>query len=332
MRASSVWSLGLIVGLLVASLPAMAGEHSPWNGERDDAILGSSGSVTSAFSRVNLDTATGGVEVVWTLPTNRVVVGQVVFTVIDSFEMCLDINYVVTEVELADATRTAPSLSNFYAYESWTASHRRLVEAHLEALQEARDNDLPLPPPVPPQRDVEPCDDAVPVAPDMTEALVAAGAYLDQLELGVPVIEPGRAITGVEMFLQTGRELEQTTDSIVVKVGEDYSAFPVVTDIMGDVSLTAQGAYTVDWGDGTVTGPHHVPGGPFPGDGRLGAVTHTYVDTNVDGWPVTVTDVWTVELRVEFLGDTLVFPLVRVMDPSEPLLLPTREVRSVRTE
>jgi hypothetical protein len=49
----------------------------------------------------------------------------------------------------------------------------------------------------------------------------------------------------------------------------------------------ASGSYTVDWGDGTSTGPHKFEGKAWP-DGRI---THDYID--VGSYNIVVTEKWT---------------------------------------
>lgn len=87
-----------------------------------------------------------------------------------------------------------------------------------------------------------------------------------------PAIAPGRAITGKLAYLETRGELHHVWSTETPN---------------GTLTVDANGAYSVDWGDGTHTGPHPFEGGPWP-DGRI---THTYID--VGRWDVVVTEHWT---------------------------------------
>jgi hypothetical protein len=88
-----------------------------------------------------------------------------------------------------------------------------------------------------------------------------------------PEIDPGYAITGLRAYLEMGND-----------VTHDFGA---IDTVLGRLRVTATSTYTVDWGDGTTTGPHTNPGGPYPS----GSITHLYQSTGqVD---VTVTQNWT---------------------------------------
>lgn len=110
--------------------------------------------------------------------------------------------------------------------------------------------------------------------PPPPPSLIAEQTIIDlPLPEPEPEIDPGWAITGLKAFLETGTS---TT--------HDFGTLPTV---LGPLRVTATSTYTVDWGDGTTTGPHSSPGGPYP----RGDVTHVYRNTGaVD---VTVTQNWT---------------------------------------
>ena len=92
-----------------------------------------------------------------------------------------------------------------------------------------------------------------------------------------PRIAPGWAITGKASYLETS--------------GSTSHSFTRDTPF-GPMRVVATGAYYVDWGDGTRTGPHAGEGRPWP-DGRI---THTYQD--VGSYDVVVTERWTATWRV----------------------------------
>lgn len=110
-------------------------------------------------------------------------------------------------------------------------------------------------------------------APVETRAMVAA-RYWERVPLPkpLPVIAPGRAITGKPAYLETHGELTHTytTDTV-----------------FGPLQIVASGGYTVSWGDGTTTGPHTFEGKAWP-DGRI---IHDYL--NVGKYDVVVTEKWT---------------------------------------
>jgi hypothetical protein len=88
-----------------------------------------------------------------------------------------------------------------------------------------------------------------------------------------PYIAPGRAITGMLAYLETR--------------GSTTHTYTEPNTPFGPLQIVATGAYYVDWGDGTHTGPHSEEGGPWP-DGRI---THEYI--NVGTYDVVVTERWT---------------------------------------
>jgi hypothetical protein len=101
-----------------------------------------------------------------------------------------------------------------------------------------------------------------------------AARYWEDIPLPKPFpsIAPGRAITGKLAYLETRGELGHTYGNATV---------------LGPLEIVAHGSYTIDWGDGTTTGPHSFEGAPWP-DGQI---THEYV--NVGSYNVVVTEKWT---------------------------------------
>jgi hypothetical protein len=112
-----------------------------------------------------------------------------------------------------------------------------------------------------------------PQTPLETRSMVAA-RFWEQVSLPKPIphVAPGRAITGKPGYLETRGELTRTfTDNTV----------------FGPLQIVAVGSYTVDWGDGTTSGPHSFEGKAWP-EGRI---THDYL--NVGRYNVVVTEKWT---------------------------------------
>ncbi len=87
-----------------------------------------------------------------------------------------------------------------------------------------------------------------------------------------PKIAPGRAISGKLAYLETNGETRHMYTS---------------RTIFGPLEIAAQGAYSVDWGDGEASGPYRFEGEPWP-DGRI---THEY--QNIGTYDVVVTERWT---------------------------------------
>ena len=92
-----------------------------------------------------------------------------------------------------------------------------------------------------------------------------------------PVIAPGRAITGKLAYLETRGE-----------VGHTYTN----DTVFGQLVIVATGSYTIDWGDGTTTGPHSFEGKPWP-DGQI-----TYDYLHVGSYDIVVTERWTATWRL----------------------------------
>ena len=114
-----------------------------------------------------------------------------------------------------------------------------------------------------------------PVPPAITANPAAyATAFWQTIPLPVPkpTIPPGYAITGMPAYLVTGGTVDPPGYS---------EATP-----LGQLTVTAHGAYHVDWGDGATGGPYDAEGQPYP----HGTIAHTYED--VGTVTVTVTESW----------------------------------------
>lgn len=129
-----------------------------------------------------------------------------------------------------------------------------------------------------------------------------------------PYVAPGWAITGMPAYLEAGPEsATRATPSL------DLEVATVTLDIAADI--------VVDWGDGTVTGPHDNTGGPWP----EGAINHVYQDKNASQ-RITVSQTWrgtwsaaSEDDAFNGLGGELPdLPVTRVLD------LPVTEVQAVR--
>lgn len=112
------------------------------------------------------------------------------------------------------------------------------------------------------------------VAPLETRAMVAARAWERRVPLlkPQPKIAPGRAITGKLAYLETRGQ-----------ISDNYTE----DTMFGPLRITAQGSYTVAWGDGVTTGPHGFEGLPWPS----GEITHDYL--SVGTYDIVVTERWT---------------------------------------
>ena len=100
-----------------------------------------------------------------------------------------------------------------------------------------------------------------------------------------PNIDPGHAVTGLRAYLETGNR-------------RSHSFAPIAT-VLGPLRITATSTYTVDWGDGTITGPHRTVGAKYPD----GDITHVYRDAaTVD---VTVAQNWTARWRLAGQSGTI---------------------------
>lgn len=111
-----------------------------------------------------------------------------------------------------------------------------------------------------------------PVSPQQVVERTIVNVQLPQPQ---PNVDPGYAVTGMRAYLETGNSTTHTFDPI--------------STVLGPLSITASSTYTVDWGDGTVTGPHSTSGGKYPD----GDITHVYKDSAVV--TITVTQNWTAQ-------------------------------------
>jgi hypothetical protein len=113
-----------------------------------------------------------------------------------------------------------------------------------------------------------------PIAPPVTPQEIVQRTLVNAtLPSPKPNIDPGYAITGMRAYLEAGDRRTHRFDTIPT--------------VLGPLQITATSSYTVDWGDGTVTGPHHTTGGKYPD----GTITHVYQDTGVV--EITVSQRWT---------------------------------------
>jgi hypothetical protein len=95
----------------------------------------------------------------------------------------------------------------------------------------------------------------------------------DILPRPAPYIAPGYALTGNPGYLQANAPTNQS--------------FTASTPA-GTLSITAQGSFLVDWGDGSGwTGPYDTPGAPWP----TGQITHVWED--VGNYDVVTAEYWT---------------------------------------
>jgi hypothetical protein len=92
-----------------------------------------------------------------------------------------------------------------------------------------------------------------------------------------PRVEPGRMLVGLRAFLEAGMPM-------VHSFGEDTP--------LGPITVRARAVLHVDWGDGTVTGPHGDAGGPYP----HGSISHVFQRRGV--YTITVTATWVAEWSV----------------------------------
>ena len=115
-----------------------------------------------------------------------------------------------------------------------------------------------------------------PVPPPLTPTEIVERTIVNvRLPSPKPNIDPGYAVTGLKAYLETGNSRTHT--------------FETIPTVLGPLSITATSSYTVNWGDGTTTGPHASNGGRYPD----GDITHVYRDAEtVD---VTVTQNWTAQ-------------------------------------
>jgi hypothetical protein len=121
-----------------------------------------------------------------------------------------------------------------------------------------------------------------------------------------PRIAPGYAITGKRAYLETNGVLAQP--------------FSRETPL-GTLTLEAKGTYTVDWGDGTTTGPHDLEGAAWPD----GGISHVYAHRGTV--TVTVTEAWEATWRLAGQSGTLTGLSTNAAITDFPI----QEVQAVRT-
>jgi hypothetical protein len=126
-----------------------------------------------------------------------------------------------------------------------------------------------------------------PAAPALPSPATVAQQFWVTVPLPVPnpTIPPGWAITGLPAYLVTNGTVGPTT-------------FDEAT-ILGNLAITATGTYTIDWGDGTTSGPFDTEGLAWP----TGSITHTYDD--VGTVTVTVDEDWTATWSIGPANGTL---------------------------
>jgi hypothetical protein len=147
---------------------------------------------------------------------------------------------------------------------------------------------------------------------DALEAREAIVALLTQrLPRAQLHIAPGFGLAGMTAYLETGRDLSLPADPIPVTLSTGTV----------DAVFSGGASYLVDWGDGTVTGPHAVVGDPWP----AGTVTHTYIDKG--SYEVQVLDRWSVTFTVDGLPPQT----VQLDLDSPPLVFDVRERTAIRT-
>ncbi|HET9690923.1 MAG TPA: hypothetical protein VFP61_07200 [Acidimicrobiales bacterium] len=106
-----------------------------------------------------------------------------------------------------------------------------------------------------------------------------------QLPVPKPSVPPGYAITGKPAYL--------VTDGVT-----HPPAYTEATPL-GQLSVTATGTYTVDWGDGATGGPYAFEGQPYPD----GTIAHTY--DQVATVRVVVSESWTATWQLGAASGTL---------------------------
>jgi hypothetical protein len=120
-----------------------------------------------------------------------------------------------------------------------------------------------------------------------------------------PEIDPGYNITGLLAYLET-----KSTTSHAVNG----------TTVLGPISVTARGAYYVNWGDGTPEqGPFTFEGEPYP----RGRITHLYENEGL--YNVTVREAWTADWNLG--GDS---GTVTGLQTAATIPLEVRELQAVR--
>lgn len=147
--------------------------------------------------------------------------------------------------------------------------------------------------------------------PAMVEAQQVWDAVSTLLPRPEPAIPPGRAVTGVAMWLTTGRPLRVELDD------QGLATLPG-----GLVDVTAEATFVVDWGDGTSDGPFDRPGIPYDEDDEDDPAGIRHVWTDKGSHELTVTDTWTVAFTDQWgrsdqvsgtLSDTATIPTVEMV-------------------
>jgi hypothetical protein len=163
--------------------------------------------------------------------------------------------------------------------------------------------------------DLRPQGDCPPSTEPPIDALEAREAIVALLTQRLPRaqlhIAPGFGLAGMTAYLETGRDLSLPADPIPVTLSTGTV----------DAVFSGGASYLVDWGDGTVTGPHAVVGDPWP----AGTVTHTYIDKG--SYEVQVLDRWSVTFTVDGLPPQT----VQLDLDSPPLVFDVRERTAIRT-
>ncbi|MGQ0744681.1 MAG: hypothetical protein ACT4OS_10185, partial [Acidimicrobiales bacterium] len=118
---------------------------------------------------------------------------------------------------------------------------------------------------------------ACPAPPAAVAAVLEAFVETLDLPRPSPRIGVGYAITGLPAHLATN--------------GAVSASFTRPTPL-GELVVKAVGTYSVDWGDGTITGPHWREGRPWPD----GEILHTY--SHVGTYDVIVSQQWRAEWSI----------------------------------
>jgi hypothetical protein len=113
-----------------------------------------------------------------------------------------------------------------------------------------------------------------PAVPATVTPREVAQSHWSDLDLPTPQVSipPGNMIVGIPAYL--------VTDS-------PFTLPFAETTVFDDLRIETASHLVVDWGDGTVTGPHTEPGRPHP----VGGIEHVYQRHGT--YDVTVTQVWT---------------------------------------
>lgn len=344
--ASSIWLL---------TSPAAADSHIDFGGQDNDEIITSSdsefsslGDLTAEIGAAAEEDVVGGSGGTFAFPINVTVYGRPHVRIPDSptawDEYCFVVSYSTSPIDEADDRQAAayggfelqqdrdylePATSQYERDHAAWEDAVAWVDAENDRREEAGEPLLGYPPePQPPGFPLDVCEGEPGQVPDFTPAFEAAADLIRSVDPAAPWIAPGRGITGLEAYLETGRELTVTEATTTLPdLGDDLSVDPFdPAPIPGTVSFRGQGTFTVDWGDGTVAGPFETPGVPY-GDTSGPAITHTYADTG--DLTVTVTDSWRVSMEVTFLGETFIFTHEEQLEPTT-LPFTVGEVRSVR--